>query len=121
MPAPDRRGSSLRADPEQDQQRGVGVPDLPDPGGLPEVVHDEKIIGFDDTLSLSFLRAGLEVARSVSMISVPRFENGQQVLTQGVPWVSRATAWLVAPQLALTNHHVVMPGSPASRTWPRPT
>jgi endonuclease G, mitochondrial len=85
----------------------AGVPPLPEPAQLPEVVQNERIIGLDDTLDLGFLAGGLQVARAVALVAVPRFENGQQIMVAGGPWVSRGTAWLVAPSLAITNHHVI--------------
>jgi endonuclease G len=85
-----------------------GVPDLPDPAQLPEVVRNERVIGFDDTLDLTFLSRGLTIAEAVARIRVPRFQNGAQISTaNGGPWVQSGTAWLIAPNLALTNHHVV--------------
>jgi endonuclease G len=85
-----------------------GVADLPDPAQLPEVVQEERIIGFDDTLDLTFLRRGLTVAEAVARISVPRFENGVQVsAAKGGPWIMHGTTWLIAPSLAITNHHVI--------------
>lgn len=85
----------------------TGVPPLPDPAQLPEVVTQEQIIGTDDTLDIAFLAGGLDVARAVALIRVPRFERGQQVMAVGGPWVSSGTAWLIAPDLAITNHHVI--------------
>jgi endonuclease G len=85
----------------------AGVRDLPDPAQLPEVIRNERIVGFDDTLDIGFLSAAQQVAKAVALISVPRFENGQQIMAGNGPWVSRGTAWLIAPTLALTNHHVV--------------
>ena len=85
-----------------------GVRNLPDPAELPEVVHKERIIGFDDTLDIGFLAGARQVASAVALISVPRFENGQQrMATDGGPWINNGTAWLIAPTLALTNHHLV--------------
>jgi endonuclease G len=85
----------------------AGVPPLPEPAQLPEIVKNERIIGIDDTVDLGFLAGGLEVARAVALIAVPRFENGQQIMIGGGPWVLRGTAWLMAPNLAITNHHVI--------------
>ncbi len=85
-----------------------GVPALPDPAQLPEVVVHEKIIGDDDTLDLTFLTRGLAIAKAVARINVPRFENGAQIATaNGGPWILHGTAWLIGPGLAITNHHVV--------------
>lgn len=86
----------------------AGVPALADPATLPEVVANEKIIGTDDMVDIGFLAQGLAVARSVALIYVPRFAGGVPVLTAGgAPSLSRGTAWLIAPGLAITNHHVV--------------
>ena len=85
----------------------AGVPPLADPATLPEVVASEKIIGTDDMVDIGFLTDGLAVARSVALISVPRFEGGTPVMTGYGPAVYKGTAWLIAPGLAITNHHVV--------------
>jgi endonuclease G len=48
------------------------------------------------------------MAGSVGRILVPRFENGARVtVASGGPSLVSGTAWLIAPQLAITNHHVV--------------
>lgn len=87
--------------------RTAGVPDLPTPASLPEVEKQERIIGLDDTLDLTFFAGGMRVAGAVARILVPRFENASAVTVAGGPWVLRGTAWLLTPQLAITNHHVV--------------
>jgi endonuclease G len=86
----------------------VARPALPDAAQLPEVSEHERIIGTDDTVDVGFLAAGLAVARSVAKISVPRYHHRQQVtLAGGLPWIASGTAWLIAPGLAITNHHVI--------------
>ena len=85
----------------------AGVPAMPEPAQLAEVVNHERIIGTDDTVDIGFLAAGLKVAQAVALIRVPRYEQGQQVIVGGGPWVSAGTAWLIAPDLAITNHHVI--------------
>lgn len=86
----------------------VAGPALPDAAQLPEVSEHERIIGTDDTVDVGFLAAGLQVARCVAKISVPRYHQGQQVtLAGGLPWIASGTAWLIAPGLAITNHHVI--------------
>lgn len=85
-----------------------GVPELPDPARLPEIVRSERIIGDDDTMDLTFLTRGLDIAKAVARITVPRFENGAQIAAaNGGPWIQRGTAWLIGPDLAITNRHVV--------------
>jgi hypothetical protein len=86
----------------------AGLPALPDPGGLPEVISNQQIIGTNDMVDIAFLAAGLDIAEAVALISVPRFEGSQQVQApDGAPWISSGTAWLIAPGLAITNHHVI--------------
>ena len=85
----------------------AGVPMLPEPAELPEVISKERIFGTDDTLDLGFFDGGLDVARAVALIAVARFDNGVQTVVGGGPWVSKGTAWLLAPNLAITNHHVI--------------
>jgi len=85
-----------------------GVPNLPDPKQLPEVVRNEAIVGVDDMVDFPFLAGGVQAGRSVARIIVPRFENGVAVQTaQGAPWTMVGTAWMIAPTLMLTNHHVI--------------
>ena len=86
----------------------TGLPPLPDPARLPEVVGKQRITGTNDIVDIGFLTAGLDVAEAVTLISVPRFEKSHQVMTsEGLPWISSGTAWLIAPGLAITNHHVI--------------
>lgn len=88
--------------------RAQGVARLPDPSGLPEVVKREVIVGRDDMVDLGFLQRGLTVAGSVGRILVPRIENGARVkVASGGPSLVSGTAWLIAPELAITNHPVV--------------
>lgn len=84
-----------------------GVPAMPEPAQLSEVVNHERIIGTDDTVGIGFLAEGLRVALAVALIRVPRHEQGQPVMAHNGPWVSSGTAWLLAPTLAITNHHVI--------------
>lgn len=85
----------------------AGVPPMPEPAQLPEVVNREQIIGTDDTVGIGFLADGLRVALAVALIRVPRYEQAQQVMAQNGAWVTSGTAWLLAPELAITNHHVI--------------
>lgn len=98
----------------------AGVPELPDPATLPEIVQQEAIIGNDDMVDAEFLSLGWKVAKAVARIRVPRFENGTQVSTgDGSLWIQKGTAWLIAPGLAITNYHVVasrLEGEPSAKT-----
>jgi endonuclease G, mitochondrial len=85
-----------------------GVPPLPNPTELREVVQHEAIVGVDDMVDFPFLTGGVNVGRSVARISVPRFENGVAAKTAtGAPWIMLGTAWVIASTMVLTNHHVV--------------
>ena len=85
----------------------AGVLPLPDPAQLPEVTRNERIIGTDDTMDIGFLADGLKIAQAVALISVPRYERGQQVMAGRFPWISSGTSWLITPSLAITNYHVI--------------
>ncbi len=87
--------------------REGGVPPLPDPAALPEVVRNEVIVGVDDMVDFSFLAKGNEAGRSIARIRVPRFEGGNVVQGSNGPWIMAGTAWLIARDLAVTNHHVI--------------
>lgn len=90
------------------QNRTQGVDNLPSPAALREVKNNEAIIGVDDTLDFRFLAKGIQVGQSVARISVPRFSNGVVGKTEtGAPWIALGTAWILAPQFMITNHHVI--------------
>ena len=60
------------------------------------------------SLILTFFAKGLSVGKSVGRILVPRFEDGKQCfLADGKPWVMNGTAWMIARDVAITNHHVI--------------
>jgi hypothetical protein len=85
-----------------------GIPPLPPPTELPEVLTKEAIVHQDDTVEIGFLAGAIATATSVARISVPRYDGGQQrKLRSGQPWIMNGTGWVVAPDLVLTNHHVV--------------
>jgi V8-like Glu-specific endopeptidase len=74
------------------------------PGALERAKDDERT----DMLPFSFLEKGAKVGIAVARIQVPRFENGQPVLlVTGEPRRYLGTAWLLAPDLIITNHHVI--------------
>ena len=64
---------------------------------------EAKIGPRDVTVEATFLTRGAAVAASVAKILVPRVFDGAE---QSDDTVS-GTAWVVAPTLALTNHHVI--------------
>jgi V8-like Glu-specific endopeptidase len=88
--------------------RAAGVPVLPDPATLPEVVTNEAIIGEDDMVGIDFLKRGIDIGAAVARIKVPRFDDGAPAqAANGGPWINQGTAWMIAPGVAITNHHVI--------------
>jgi V8-like Glu-specific endopeptidase len=71
---------------------------LEPPVGLDsQPTFEEIIIGEDEKVPVSFLENGLKAAQAVARIMVPRTIGGRVF----------GTGWLIAPNLVLTNHHVV--------------
>lgn len=87
--------------------RTGGVAGLPEPAALPEVTRAEAIVGQDDMVDFPFMMRGVTVGKSVARIVVPRFETGAQIMASGRPWIMVGTAWMIATDLAITNHHVI--------------
>jgi endonuclease G len=79
------------------------------PGRRPgEVPNLQSIVGRDEMLDFVFLGDGARVGRSVARILVPRFENNTpKQLSAAEPWVMQGTAWIIAKDRMLTNHHVI--------------
>jgi hypothetical protein len=69
--------------------------------------RNERIVGTNDLLPFDFLRRGDEAGRAVARICVPRYEGGRPVISNGAPVRYLGTCWLLAPDLVITNHHVV--------------
>jgi endonuclease G len=65
--------------------------------------------GMDDMQDVSFLRLGVERLDGVAKLLVPRFDNGQPTVLPGTttPQVGAGTGWLIAPDLLVTNFHVI--------------
>ncbi|URN17338.1 MULTISPECIES: trypsin-like peptidase domain-containing protein [Streptomyces] len=83
-----------------------------DAGGEPDVFADrpvpeikEEIVHRDDTVPFGFLRGGDAAGAAVARIKVPPYEGGRPLQPNGFP--HSGTAWLVTPDLLVTNHHVV--------------
>ena len=83
-----------------------------DAGGL------EITIGRSDLLAIGFLAGGVAASLAVAKILVPRIVNGVAETTlAGNPAMGTGTAWLIAGDYVLTNHHVInnrAPGEMAS-------
>ncbi|WP_274563503.1 trypsin-like peptidase domain-containing protein [Streptomyces spiramyceticus] len=80
-----------------------GEPDVM--AGMPAPEIKEEIVHRDDTVPIGFLRGGDLAATAVARIKVPPYEAGAPLQPNGFP--HSGTGWLVAPDLLVTNHHVV--------------
>lgn len=83
-----------------------------DAAGEPDVAPDvptgeskEEIVFRDDTVPFDFLSGGALAGSSVARIKVLPYQGG--ALLQPVALPHSGTGWLIAPDLLVTNHHVV--------------
>lgn len=87
-------------------QQATGAPSIPNVATLPE--RKERIIHQDDMVPFSFFAGGLAAGQAVAHLRVPRYDSGAAtLLPSGGPYLNIGTAWLITPELAVTNHHVV--------------
>ncbi|MFF8386032.1 trypsin-like peptidase domain-containing protein [Streptomyces kanasensis] len=87
-----------------DVARGAnGEPDVLAGRPVPEI--KEEIVHRDDTVPFGFLRGGDAAGAAVARLKVPPYEGGRPLQPNGFPHAG--TGWLVAPDLMVTNHHVV--------------
>ncbi|MEU9501644.1 trypsin-like peptidase domain-containing protein [Streptomyces sp. NPDC048196] len=81
-----------------------GEPDvlatMPAPGEI-----KEEIVHRDDTVPIGFLRGGELAGGAVARLKVPPYQGGAPLQPNGFP--HSGTGWLIAPDLLVTNHHVV--------------
>ncbi|GAB7035207.1 trypsin-like peptidase domain-containing protein [Streptomyces sp. NPDC021749] len=81
-----------------------GEPDvlatMPSPGEI-----KEEIVHRDDTVPIGFLRGGELAGGAVARLKVPPYQGGAPLQPNGFP--HSGTGWLIAPDLLVTNHHVV--------------
>lgn len=70
---------------------------------LPEI--KEEVVHRDDTVPFGFLRGGDRAGLAVARLKVPPYEGGEPLRPNSFPHAG--TGWLVAPDLLVTNHHVV--------------
>ncbi|WP_371614350.1 trypsin-like peptidase domain-containing protein [Streptomyces sp. NBC_00454] len=83
-----------------------------DAAGEPDVAPDvptgetkEEIVFRDDTVPFGFLSGGALAGDSVARIKVLPYQGG--ALLQPLALPHSGTGWLIAPDLLVTNHHVV--------------
>lgn len=80
------------------------IADLPREDGL----GLEIVIEQDDTIDVAFLHTGADVSRSVAKLEVRRhFEGRPSTIAGNLPDVGLGTGWVLAPNLLITNWHVV--------------
>ncbi|MEO7328854.1 MAG: trypsin-like peptidase domain-containing protein, partial [Minicystis sp.] len=65
--------------------------------------QERIVLSTDDLLPIDFLQGGADASRSVARITVKRFDKGDDSASETYV----GTAWLIAPDLIITNHHVV--------------
>ncbi|WP_439406222.1 trypsin-like peptidase domain-containing protein [Bradyrhizobium sp. DASA03076] len=95
----------LRQKLDQIELRSTGAPKV-DPGDLREL--KEVVVHHDDMVPYEYMKAGLVAANAIAKLSVPRYSNKNlEKNDKGEPVIYLGTAWLVAPNLLLTNHHVI--------------
>ncbi|GHG18300.1 trypsin-like peptidase domain-containing protein [Streptomyces zaomyceticus] len=69
----------------------------------------EEIVLQDDTVPYEFLHGGIRAGASVALLRIPPYESGAPLLPS---YPHGGTGWMIAPDLLITNHHVVM-----ARSW----
>ncbi|MEU7556639.1 trypsin-like peptidase domain-containing protein [Streptomyces sp. NPDC044571] len=84
-------------------REAAGEPDVP--AGPLAGETKEEIINWDDTVPFEFLRGGDHAGTSVARIKVLPYRAGAPLQPNGFPHAG--TGWLIAPDLLVTNHHVV--------------
>jgi hypothetical protein len=90
------------------QNRATGTTSVATLASLPAtVITKQAIIHQDDTVTRAYLELCLKTARSVAKLVTPRFDADRQHFVNGRPWLFNGTGWLIAPNLIITNHHVV--------------
>ncbi|MFB7391134.1 trypsin-like peptidase domain-containing protein [Streptomyces sp. NPDC056191] len=65
----------------------------------------EEIVLQDDTVPYEFLHGGIRAGASVALLRIPPYESGAPLLPS---YPHGGTGWMIAPDLLITNHHVVM-------------
>ncbi|WP_405604520.1 serine protease [Streptomyces sp. NBC_01410] len=94
---------------EPDIMAGMPAPDIRE--------IKEEIVHRDDTVPFDFLRGGDLAGTAVARIKVPPFQGGAPLQPNGFP--HSGTGWLIAPDLLITNHHVVNARSGTGSGRPR--
>ncbi|WP_328666280.1 serine protease [Streptomyces sp. NBC_00322] len=95
-----------------------GEPDIMASMPAPDIQEiKEEIVHRDDTVAFDFLRGGDLAGTAVARIKVPPYQGGAPLQPNGFP--HSGTGWLIAPDLVITNHHVVNARSGTGSGRPR--
>ncbi|MGW1491403.1 trypsin-like peptidase domain-containing protein [Streptomyces sp. NBC_00191] len=94
---------------EPDIMAGMPAPDIRE--------IKEEIVHRDDTVPFDFLRGGDLAGTAVARLKVLPYEGGAPLQPNGFP--HSGTGWLIAPDLLITNHHVVNARSGTGSGRPR--
>ncbi|MGG8409800.1 trypsin-like peptidase domain-containing protein [Streptomyces sp. 12297] len=95
-----------------------GEPDVPPPAASSGETKEE-IVHLDDTVPFGFLAGGETAGRAVARIKVPPYEAGAPVRPPSP--AHAGTGWLIAPDLLVTNHHVINARSRTGNAIPQAT
>ncbi|UFW51105.1 MULTISPECIES: trypsin-like peptidase domain-containing protein [Bradyrhizobium] len=83
----------------------TGAPVI-DTTGFPEL--KEVVVHRDDMVPYAFMLSGVTAGKAVAKLSVKRHSGGHpQTDAAGKPMIFLGSGWLIAPNLLLTNHHVI--------------
>ncbi|OJT17264.1 hypothetical protein BO221_46540 [Archangium sp. Cb G35] len=86
-------------------QRSSGAPPI-ELENVPE--RKERIVHQDDMVSFGFFAGAVAAGAAVALVTVPRYDGStRRMLASGGEYIHRGTAWLLTPELAITNHHVL--------------
>ncbi|GAA2148926.1 trypsin-like peptidase domain-containing protein [Kitasatospora kazusensis] len=83
----------------------AGEPDVL--AGAPPDEFKEAVIHRDDMVPFDFLRSGDRAGLAVACVKVRPYQNGSPYTGLQASDRFAGTGWLIAPQLLITNHHVV--------------
>ncbi|MBB5790186.1 trypsin-like peptidase domain-containing protein [Jiangella mangrovi] len=103
---------------DQVARAAAGEPELP---AATEAELPEEIVFGDDTVPFGFLAGGTAAGRAVGRLVVPPYQDGAPRTDPGggTAHPHAGTAWLIAPDLVITNHHVLNARSALDGPAPR--
>ena len=103
-------GNDVAADPirraiAEVEAQASGAPPVP---ASPPAELKERYVTRTAMVGRSFLQGALATAASVARLAVTRLEGGKAAEgADGGPVVFLGTGWLIAPDVMITNHHVI--------------